>query len=371
MTSHTETERGVLTDGYEGGEGEILVSEAMNPFTKEETKRREKGAAATTIQTMLQSIRAQERCCLCEGCVRRGQERGTKRSTEEIVDSVANKIKQMTWPEQVGKNKVVFVQQRPKRRKRDSASRRMMWAKLGKCHIRFASEEDREGEITVLPDARQFIFGFTPRDGDPTARTGSRRGNCRFRTKTEIKLVVGMEHVRGLHKHNDKGERLINCTTADRVPWIMQDTTWKPAVGMEPQTIQWSEMMEELTDEMQQLGGVQLEWQRQGIPKTVTMEEMLCPITADLTTSQKESSESFEALQVENHVGESDDSDYTDDETSMVKSHSDNFVMSAEDWRKHEEKYIDVDKFRLLMWNPENLAQRLDLDGTVSRGKTI
>ena len=93
-----------------------------------------------------------------------------------------------------------------------------MWAKLGKCHIRFASEEDKEGEITVLPDARQFIFGFTPRDGDPAARTGSRRGNCRFRAKTEIKLVVGMEHVRWLHKRNDKGEKLINCTTAERVP---------------------------------------------------------------------------------------------------------------------------------------------------------
>ena len=127
----------------------------------------------------------------------------------------------------------------------------------------------------------------------------------------------------------------------------MQDTTWKPAVGMEPQTIQWSEMMEELTDEMQQLGGVQLEWQRQGIPKTVTMEEMLCPITADLTTSQKESSESFEALQAEGHTevvdfseqqlesgdSESDDSDYTDDETDMVRSHGDNFVMSVEDWQ--------------------------------------
>jgi hypothetical protein len=193
--SHTETERGVLTDGYKERGGEILVSETMNPFTKEETKRREKGVAATTIRTMLQSIRAQERCCLCEGCVRRGRERGAKGSTEEIVDSVANKIKQMTWPEQVGKNKVVFVQQRPKRQKRDSASRHMMWAKLGKCHIRFASEEDREGEMTVLPDARQFIFGFTPRDGDPTARTGSRRGNCRFRTRTEINMCGGCTNI--------------------------------------------------------------------------------------------------------------------------------------------------------------------------------
>ena len=111
----------------------------------------------------------------------------------------------MTWPEQVGRSKVVFIQQRPKRRKRDNASKQLMCARLGACHIRFTSEEDKEDEVTVLPDARQFIFGFTPRDGDPTARTGSRRGNCRLKARTEIKLVVGMEHVRGLHKRSDKG----------------------------------------------------------------------------------------------------------------------------------------------------------------------
>ena len=42
MTSHTETERGVLTDGYEGRGEEILVSETINPFTKEGAERREK-----------------------------------------------------------------------------------------------------------------------------------------------------------------------------------------------------------------------------------------------------------------------------------------------------------------------------------------
>ena len=55
MTSHTETERGVLTDGYEGGGGEIgeiLVSETMNPFTKEEAKRREKRIAAREVLFM-------------------------------------------------------------------------------------------------------------------------------------------------------------------------------------------------------------------------------------------------------------------------------------------------------------------------------
>ena len=78
----------------------------------------------------------------------------------------------------------------------------------------------------------------------------------------------------GLHKQSIKGQRVINCITADKVPWIMQDTTWKTAIGVEPQTTRWCEKMEELTAEVQELGGVQLEWQRQGIPKTVILEEI-------------------------------------------------------------------------------------------------
>ena len=245
MTSHTETERSVLTDGYDGGE--ILVSETTNPLTKEDAERRARGLAATEIQAVMRSMRAQDGCCLCEGCIRRKHDREVKRSTKDIVDSIASKIEQMTWPEQVGRLKVVFTQQRPKRRGRDRALKQLVCAKLRECHIRFASERDKEDEVTVLSDARQFIFGFTPRDGDPTARTGSRRGNCRFKTRTEIKLVVGVEHVHGLHKQSNKGQRVINCITADKVPWIMQDTTWKPTIGVEPQTTRWCEKMEELT----------------------------------------------------------------------------------------------------------------------------
>ena len=47
MPSHTETKRGVLTDGY--NRGEILVSEAAKVPTKEERGRRAKGLAAMEI----------------------------------------------------------------------------------------------------------------------------------------------------------------------------------------------------------------------------------------------------------------------------------------------------------------------------------
>ena len=47
MTSHTETERDVLTDGYGGGE--MLVSETKNPLAKEDAEHRAKGLAATEI----------------------------------------------------------------------------------------------------------------------------------------------------------------------------------------------------------------------------------------------------------------------------------------------------------------------------------
>ena len=56
MTSPIETKRGVLTDGYNGGE--ILVSEATNVLTKEEAERRAKGLAATEIQSVMRSMRA-------------------------------------------------------------------------------------------------------------------------------------------------------------------------------------------------------------------------------------------------------------------------------------------------------------------------
>ena len=172
MTSHTETKRDVLTDGYNGGE--ILVSEATNVLTKEEAERRAKRSVGTEIQAIMRSMRTQEGCCLCEGCVRRKHDRETKRSTEDIVDSIANKIERVTWPEHMGKIKVVFTQQRPKKRERDKARKQLTYTELRECNIRFVSERDRGNEVTVLPDARHFIFGFTPRDGDPTARTGSR-----------------------------------------------------------------------------------------------------------------------------------------------------------------------------------------------------
>ena len=104
----------------------------------------------------------------------------------------------------------------------------------------------------------------------------------------------------------------------------------------------------------------------------------MCPITADLTTSQKESIESFEVKETTciqsfevNKVEEESDSDYTDgevichgDDSNMQFRHSE-CIMSVEDW----EKYDAVDKIRLLMWNPENLAQRLNFDSTTARGK--
>ena len=58
----------------------------------------------------------------------------------------------------------------------------------------------------------------------------------------------------------------------------------------------------------------------------------MCRVTRDLTTSQKESSESFEAHRLEDHTDEGDsDSDHTDEEAGELTSHSDNFTMSVED----------------------------------------
>ena len=78
------------------------------------------------------------------------------------------------------------------------------------------------------------------------------------------------------------------------------------------------------------------------------LEEILCPITRDLTTSQKESSESFEAHRLEDPTNEGgSDSAYTDEEVSELTSHNDKFAMSVEDWEKCE----GSPKIHLLMWN--------------------
>ena len=89
-----------MTDGY--NRGEILVSEAAKVSTKEEMGRRAKGLAATETQAVMRSVRTQknwEGCCLCEGCVRCKHDRETNRSTKDIVDSIANRGEQMTWPQ--------------------------------------------------------------------------------------------------------------------------------------------------------------------------------------------------------------------------------------------------------------------------------
>ena len=125
---------------------------------------------------------------------------------------------------------------------------------------------------------------------------------------------------------------------------------------------------------------MQLERQRERTQKTVTLEELMCPIKADLITSQKESIEPFEVKETKrtciqsfevNKVEDDSDSDYIDDEvtfhgdgSNMQFRHRER-IMSVEDWAK----YDAVDKIRLLMWNPENLAQRLNFDSTTTRGK--
>ena len=370
MTPYTETDKGAKAENYEKTESswteEILVAETATSLTEGEMGKVE---SRGEISAMIQCMKACKRfraCCKCQGCLNRRQEKRSKRSTEEIVGSIADKIKQINWPNAIGESKLAFVQITDATRKRDKPKGYLAWTLLRDCQVKLAAEAEQEGEVVVLKDARQFIFGFKPANED-----------CKFKAGTEIKLVTGVEQVRRVHRRNHKGQRMINCTKTETVPWIMQDTTWS-LMAVDPWTKEWSERMEELTNEAQELRGMQLEWQREGIKKVVTLENIMCPVTNHMTESLKESIESFEAQKLEKGDDQdipslvSDDFSDHDEEDAQGVVHCDEGVfdtqvMAAEDWKKLTEK----DKIRLLMWNPENLAQRLNLGGTTDRGKKI
>ena len=95
------------------------------------------------ISAMIQCMKACKRfraCCKCQGCLNRRQEKRSKRSTEEIVGSIADKIKQINWPNAIGESKLAFVQITDTTRKRDKPKGYLAWTLLKDCQVKLAAE---------------------------------------------------------------------------------------------------------------------------------------------------------------------------------------------------------------------------------------
>ena len=308
---------------------------------KEEEKEQEPLKQGISIQ---ESSTCDEIECSCTKCNDSKDEQQTKQRSVNIVKRISQN---MQWPVEVGQMKILFGlnQKEAIRAGKVSIMGCLAKVQLGNCRIKFEEDVNDADEVTVIRDACNLVYGI-----------GSGEQQCEFKKKIRIRLTSRMIYINKINKVV-KGERVIDCTDPERTSWIMQGTDWAHY-----QVDSWMSTMEEMINEIETIYGVQLEWQRQKDSKYMTMEELLCPIMANITPdTRKEARALFE-----------DNSDYEDDE--------DNFRCCTVEGRtilrswikeapKPEKAMSDNNTMRLLMWNPENLAQRLDLDNAVSKGK--
>ena len=161
-------------------------------------------------------------------------------------------------------------------------------------------------------------------------------------------------------------ERVIDCTDYNEMIWIMQGTDWSHYRAKDHPISEWLNKMEDLTGKVEDLHGVHLAWQR-GRNKHMLMEELLCPVINNITAEVKVS-----VINFYKHKRQAEsDTDYESDdervECCRVGGRTIPRVWTQPRVRDQERNgdYL----IRLLMWNPENLAQRLDLDKAMSKGK--
>ena len=164
----------------------------------------------------------------------------------------------------------------------------------------------------------------------------------------------------------DMKERANDCTDHNEMAWIMQGTDWSHYRVKGTKMGDWLNKMEDLADGVEDLYGVQLMWQR-GRNKHMFMEELLCPVINNITSEVKVSVNNFYK-----HKQQTDpDTDYESNSERVECCRVDGRTIPRV-WtqpRVRDHKGNGDNMIRLLMWNPENLAQRLDLDGAVSKGK--
>ena len=295
--------------------------------------------------------------CECDRCSEcRVSNQGFKHNTVKNIKSI---VKDIIWPEEIKRLVLVFGhEQETVEAGRIKARGHLAKVTLGTCRVQFKEEIQREDEITVLEDASGLIYGIQQRNPD-----------CTFEEMVKIRLVVNRDEVTAVKHRKDLRDWVIDCTDHNELIWVMQGTDWSHyrgkglVAGKETPMSKWLDKMEALTGEVEDLYGVSLLWRRDR-NKHMLMEELLCPvinkITPEINVCIKEF---YKQRQRANPDYESNDTV----ECCRVDGRTVPRLWTQPRVQEHKGKGSST--VRLLMWNPENLAQRLDLDKAVAKGK--
>ena len=310
------------------------------------------------IWTMLQAVNARRKCS-CEKCYKCQASQSFKHRT---ANNIRRKVKEIEWPPEIQQLVLVFGhKQETIVGGKVTAQGHLAKVTLGACRVQFEHEVQQENETTVLEDASGLIYGVQQQNQD-----------CNFENMVKIKLVTDSDKVTVVKHKTDLQDRIIDCTNHNELNWVMQGTEWSHYRGKkfgcdkETQLSSWLNKMEELTDEIEDLYGVQLLWQRDK-NKHMSMGELLCPVINNITPEIRVCVEDFYK---QKQFVATDMSLTGGDgvvECCVVDGRTIPRVWTQPRVQKNTGSGPSI--LRFLMWNPENLAQRLDLDKAVSKGK--
>ena len=400
VTPCTETEMGAVADTQQSefrqsqetaSQGEVVALEqnnqekmVRNEATDSESSLELKQTAAKEIAACLQAVTAKKANCYCNACkvrLKSSNKRYGGWPTEETVGIIRHRVREITWPKSVQQLKMLVAITEPTKGEGQIEARgHLAYVELVKCRVQLNDELLQEGDKVVVEDARHLVYGYAPEWSE-----------CKFDERIKIRLVTKKQDLVLVQGKRDRSKQVFDCTDQSRMPWLMQDTNWD--VYADEETRKWVEVNDELTEAMEQMYGVILVRSRQSdedrARKKVTLEELLCPLTCSITPDLRDSIASFEEQQrimklevtaerkrkLQLRKGESD-SEYSDSEEDLVdcvvsqgKVFPNAWAFSREKWEALA-KIEEATKIRILMWNPENLSQRLDLDGAVAKGKS-
>ncbi len=347
VTQHTETITGCVVADVRTTSDQRTKQQMERENTSYETgeiniaEADQESQTPTTNQGQQEEETAGQVTCECRDC-NNGIEtdRAVKNRSIETIKELLESCSE--WPSIVGKTQLVFGQGKTHT---NNTKGHLAQVQLCKCKIKLAQDTQGDNEVTVLNDANSFMYGI------PTA------GDCKFKTEIRIKLTCDRNDIMKVQRKQDKHTKILNCTNPNTTPWVMQDTEW---VHYRVDT--WLDKMTQLTEQVENLYGVHLTWQRNA-EKHTTIDELLCPVVNTITPNVRESVKQLYTTE--------DDNDYDKEEIQCCQVEG---QLILREWAqprisrliKQHSEYL-----RLLMWNPENLAQRLDLDNAVSKGKKV
>ena len=206
-----------------------------------------------------------------------------------------------------------------------------------------------------MEDASGLIYGVQQQNHD-----------YELEAMVKIGLMSKSEAVTIVNHKKDLKERVIDCTGYDEMIWIMQGSDWSHYRAKDGPISKWLNKMEDLTNKVEDMFELHLIWQR-GRNRHMLTDELLCPIINTITSEVKVAVIDFYKYKRQTES----DSDYEGDGERVECCWVDGCT-TLRVWTppRVREQGKNIDNIvRLLMWNPENLAQRLDLDKALSKGE--